>query len=324
MSHELIAAATDVAADNTTHGARREQSEKSVFGPLLELDAATFCAKFNRWPFVVEHRLAAHPLFALPRLVELARRLPESNVKYTAGNVAIGQGLYKGPRNGLSVEETIRQIEECGSWMVLKFVEADDEYRALLDACLDEVAVLSEPLDPGMRQRAGFIFISSPGSVTPYHIDPEYNFLLQIRGRKAIHILNGEDRSVISEQELERNYAWHDTFHLPFADEYRDKAECFEIAPGQGLHFPVTAPHWVENGPEVSISFSITFQTPASERRDMVYSVNGHLRRWGIKPVPYGRSPWRDGAKFNALRVLRRAGSLVGKRHSGARRHGDT
>ena len=32
--------------------------------------------------------------------------------------------------------------------------------------------------------REAFIFISSPNTVTPYHMDPEYNFLLQIRGTK--------------------------------------------------------------------------------------------------------------------------------------------
>jgi cytochrome P450 len=39
----------------------------------------------------------------------------------------------------------------------------------------------SEPLAPGMCQREGFIFISSPGAVTPFHLDPEHNFLLQIK-----------------------------------------------------------------------------------------------------------------------------------------------
>ena len=104
---------------------------------LMELDAASFRSKFNQEAFTIGHRLADHPLFSLARLVELARRLPEENVKYTSGDVSINQGLYKGPRNGLSVEETIPQIEDCHSWMVLKFVESDPEYKELLDGCLD-------------------------------------------------------------------------------------------------------------------------------------------------------------------------------------------
>ena len=45
-----------------------------------------------------------------------------------------------------------------------------------------------------MFRREGFIFISSPGSITPFHMDPEYNFLLQIRGEKQISIWGGKDR----------------------------------------------------------------------------------------------------------------------------------
>ncbi len=153
---------------------------------LLELDRETFLSKLNREPFVVGHHLADHPLFALPRLVDLARRLPAEHVSYNSGDVPVTTGLYKGPQTGLSIEETIRQIEECRSWMVLKFVEDDPEYRQLLDGCLDEVRSLSESVAPGMRKRQGFIFISSASSITPYHMDPEYNFLLQVRGKKRV------------------------------------------------------------------------------------------------------------------------------------------
>jgi len=34
-------------------------------------------------------------------------------------------------------------------------------------------------------------------------MDPEYNFLLQIRGTKELHVFDGSDRSILSERELE-------------------------------------------------------------------------------------------------------------------------
>ena len=37
-----------------------------------------------------------------------------------------------------------------------------------------------------MLTSQGFIFVSSPNSVTPYHFDPEHNILLQIRGSKVM------------------------------------------------------------------------------------------------------------------------------------------
>jgi hypothetical protein len=78
-----------------------------------------------------------------------------------------------------------------------------------------------------------------------------------------------------------------------------------------GLHFPFTFPHWVQNGPSVSISFSITFRTPDLERRAMVYNVNAWLRRWGLRPTPPGQSRWRDALKHIALRMGRRTRRLL-------------
>jgi hypothetical protein len=279
----------------------------------LEINRDEFRAGFNRQPFMIGHHLASHSLFELPRLVELATRLPEACVAYNAGDISVAEGLYRGPRNGLSVEETIRRIEDCRSWMVLKHVEADPEYNALLDDCLDEVQALSEPLAPGMRKREGFIFISSPGSVTPYHLDPEYNFLLQIRGSKTVHIWNPNDPAVLTDEELEDFFTSEEQKNLLFKNEHAQKASVIELTPGRGLHFPVTAPHWVQNGDAVSVSFSITFQTPASERRAAVYGVNAALRRHGWKPKPAGRSTMIDAMKYNVWRVARRVKRMSGR-----------
>jgi cupin superfamily protein len=280
---------------------------KQAESNLLEMDRETFRNRFNREPFIINHHLSRHPLFTLSRLVELSKRLPKENVKYNSGNIPIGTELYTGPQTGLSVEETIRRIEECGSWMVLKWVEQDEQYRDLLNRCLDEAQALSEPIEPGMCKREAFIFITSPNSITPYHMDPEHSFLLQIRGSKTVKVLPG---SVLSEQELEKYFG--EGCDPTFKEECKEAAAAFRLRPGMGLHFPITVPHWVENGNEVSISFSITFRTPASERRGIVYSVNRKLRERGLKPAPFGQSPLRDSAKFNAFRAARRARMLLG------------
>jgi hypothetical protein len=274
---------------------------------LLQLDPDVFRARFNREPFIVAHDLADNPLFTLPRLIDLAKRLPAGHVKYNAGAIPVHTVLYKGPRTGLSAEETIRRIEECRSWMVLKWVHQDPDYRAVLNRCLDEVQALSEPLDPGMCKREAFIFVTSPSSTTPYHLDPEYSFLLQIKGRKSVYVLDG---STLSEKELERYYAAG--IDPIFTEACREKAVRFDLGPGLGLHFPVTVPHWVENHDEYSISFSITFRTAASERRSVVYDVNDSLRGLGIDPAPYGRSALRDSAKFHAFRAARRFRKMLG------------
>lgn len=279
---------------------------------LLEINQAEFRENFNRQPFYIRHQLAGHRLFELSRLIELSKCLPAEFVEYNAGAIPVNQDPGLTPKNGLSVEETIRRIEECRSWLVLKYVETDPEYKTLLDDCLDEIQAYSEPLAPGMRKREGFIFITSPGSVTPYHIDPEYNFLLQIRGNKTMSVWNPADRTVLSEQELEQ-YLSGGHRNLTYKDEYQAKASACHLAPGLGLHVPVTAPHWVQNGDAVSVSFSITFRNPASDRRNLIYTTNAYLRKRGLCPRPFNESRWRDDFKFNSYRAVRKIKGLFVK-----------
>lgn len=276
-------------------------------GNLLTLDTETFNRDFNKKSFTIGHNLAGHPLLGLARLIELSKALPESAVEYNAGDVPISQDPDSTPRNGLSVEETLQRIEDHRSWLVLKNVEKDAEYKALLDACLEEIKPLSEPLAPGMFRREAFIFVSSPGSTTPYHIDPEYNFLLQIQGTKFMHVFDRDDRSIISEVELE-NYLSGAHRNLVFKEEYEARGTVFELPPGVGLHVPVTAPHWVKNGDQVSVSLSITFQTPENEKRRTIYRVNSRLRKKGLKPTAYGKSGGIDALKYNGYRVASKLG----------------
>lgn len=257
---------------------------------LLELEPTRFATDFNERPFRVHHRLADHPAFTLERLVELARQLPPETVEYNAGDLQLTQDPTLTPRTGLSIEETIRRITDARSWMVLKRVEVNAEYRRILDECLDEVA----PFAPEMRQRQAFIFISSPGSVTPYHIDHEYNFLLQIRGTKLMSVF---DRRVLTEEEIERFYRGEHR-NLVFDARRAADPQTFELAPGDGVHVPVNAPHHVKNGPAASVSFSITFRTPEGDRRSAVYRVNERMRSVGVKPRPVGQLPVIDRAKY--------------------------
>ena len=269
--------------------------------PWLELDAAAMTRRFGRRAFAVRHRLAGHALFGLPRLVELAQRLPSCKVEYNAGDVPLTLDPRRTPRNGLSAEETIRRIEESNSWMVLKNVEIDPEYGALLDRCLAEVAAGGGPPVRAMRDREAFVFVSSPGAVTPYHMDPEENFLLQVRGTKTIQVLPPDDRSVLSVEELEHFFGGAHR-NLVFRERYRALASPFILSPGLGVHVPVTAPHWVQNGPGVSISFSLTFRTPDSARRAHAHRANGYLRRMGLEPSPVGDSVFGDELKHLLLR----------------------
>ncbi len=280
-------------------------------GRPLELEAGPFHENFGRRAYPVKHNLAGHPLFDIGRLLQLARSLPPDRVEYNAGDMPIGIDPSLTPRTGLSPEETIRRIAECKSWMVLKNVERDPEFGALLNTCLSDVEAMGHADARLIDHREAFIFLSSPGAVTPYHMDPEWNFLLQIRGSKFMTVFPADDRTLLGEVELERFYSGAHR-NLVYKDEYASRGRLFEMGPGDGVHVPVTAPHWVKVGPEVSVSFSITFQTRVSERRGIIYRVNHALRERGLSPPPVGSSPWRDALKYQGYRVMRRIRRFLG------------
>lgn len=294
--------------------------ESAASGRVLEIDPETFRTHFNRTPFLFRHRLSDHPLFRLPRLAELARTLPPSIVEYNAGNLPVSLPDQENtPYTGLSAEETVRRIEECGSWMVLKRAEADPECLDVLNRCLDEIEPLSEPIEPGMCEREAAIFVTSPASITPYHMDKEINFLLQIRGSKTISVFSASDREVLSEVELEKHFtgpAIHR--NMVFRERYQERAKVFELRAGYGIHIPTTDPHWIKNGDGVSISFSNGFKTRASLRRGLVYNLNGRMREMGLRPAPYGKGVLRDTMKLQVVRALNRAQKWLNTQPAGS------
>jgi len=262
-------------------------------------------------PGKLTHRLTDHRLLTLEALVELGRTLPAEHVEYNAGDLPIGVDPDAVSRTGLSVEETIRGIENCGSWMVLKYVEQDPAYAALLEEVLGELAPVVEPVTGEMLTHQGFIFVSSPGAVTPFHMDPEHNILLQVRGSKTMTIFPGDDQVVPDEM--------HETYHagghrnLTWQDEFAHLGEAFTLTPGEAVHVPVKRPHWVQNGPEPSISFSITWRSNWSYEEADARGMNRLMRGWGLRPSAPAAFPKRPLGKSYAFRAIRKARSIVGK-----------
>ncbi|MBU0655398.1 MAG: cupin-like domain-containing protein [Gammaproteobacteria bacterium] len=279
----------------------------------LTVAAETFDQCFPDYGFTLQHRLADLPEFELPQLLDLSRKLPADCLEYNAGTVVPGQDPDQTPRNGLSVQETIERIEQCKSWLVLKHVERDPQYRALLDACLDEIYPHAGRKLTGLHDRAAFIFITSPGSVTPFHFDREHNFLLQVRGEKTMHQFDKFDRDILPETAIEDKYVDGSAHrNQPFRDEFQRKAQTFTLNPGDGLFVPINSPHWVQNGNEVSVSFSITFHSDQSDQMARLYKLNGMLRRrLGINPTPVGHSARMDAFKHSGIMAAQRVRSLL-------------
>ena len=67
-------------------------------------------------------------------------------------------------------------------------------------------------------------------------------------------------------------------------------------------------PHWVKNGPEVSVSLSVTWRSEWSVTESDARAFNAALRKKGIAPASTRRWPARNLAKAYGWRLLRKLG----------------
>jgi len=255
----------------------------------------------------LRHHLPDHPLLSLEALAQLGEGLPASEVEYNPGNIPIGIRPQDIPSNGLSIGETIRTIDSNGSWAVLKNIENVGAYRTLLMDLLGELEPVVTPRTGAMLTPQGFIFISSPGSITPFHFDPEHNILLQLRGTKVMNVWPAGDERFADRREHERYHAGGHR-NLPWQDIYRDAAQQVPLGPGDAVLMPVMAPHFVANGDAPSVSLSITWRSEWSYRESEAHAANAALRRIGLDPAMPPRWPsyaWFRSMGWRVARKLR-------------------
>jgi len=267
---------------------------------LLEIDVPKFEDSFAERSMGVSHGLCGHEELSVEAVADLADALPASSVEHNRSDVAAVVADGSVPRLDQSPGEIARGIDGNGCWMVLKNIEQQPVYRRLLDELLDEVVPLVKGDEGGMNLREGFIFLSAPNSATPAHTDHEHNFLLQVRSPKRMYV--GSFRDPLAEQlQIERMYAGHRNM-----DQLPDDPILYDLSPGEGVYVPPCAPHYVQTLDKVSVSLSITFRTPVTERAAHVHAINRHLRRLGIAPLAPGHRPGRDRAKERLVKAVHR------------------
>ena len=266
----------------------------------------TFQAGFDRRPFPLAHCVHHSELFSWPILSKLAARAEAKAGGYyfESGSTAPGE-KWRGVPEGKSLIDVLERIGESNSLVMLKRVQEYDEYQSFLQSCIEELGRLCNvDLKRTYRDPVMTILITSPGRVTPYHIDGEANFLLQIQGSKTVHIFDGNDPEVLSDVELEKFWSGEDTKAPRYREHCEEKAWRFDLTPGTGVSNPVIFPHWVENGPAVSVSLSMNFKRVSDPIAD-AYRINNTLRKAGLRPRRPGTSPTLDGIKSSGYRAMR-------------------
>lgn len=265
---------------------------------------AQFALHYPEVPHRLAHRLGANPLLELEAIARLAEALPADSIEYNAGGQPIGIS-GKPETTGLTIGQTIRGIDKSDSWAVLKNIEQLPAYADLLGRLLDELKPAIESKTGAMLKTQGFIFISSPLAVTPYHFDPEHNILLQLRGTKTMTQFPAGDTTFAADQ-VHEAYHTGGARELTWQDSMLTAGTEFALAPGEALFVPVMAPHFVRVGPEAAISLSITWRSEWSFAEADARAFNATMRRIGLKPRQPGRWPARNLAKAYAWRILRK------------------
>lgn len=277
----------------------------SPTGRIAVADAASF-STFRVQP--IRHDFDRHPLLQLDELAKLAKVLSATGqCRFIAPDTAQDAPFeHRGADPaGRAIDEVFARIEEPGSWVALYNVETHPPYRALLEEITASVRPLVEREQPGMFNVGGFIFVSAPPSVTPFHIDRENNFWLQIRGRKVMNVWEPTDTHVVSEIDREAFIvnAALDNVRMKSGD--RERSHEFDVGPGDGVYFPSTSPHmtrsdpsWVRPGDGVSVSIGVVFYTDVTRRAARLHILNRVFRRFGLNPSVPGARPWVDRVKY--------------------------
>jgi cupin superfamily protein len=249
---------------------------------------------FRRKPFLFSHNLDSNDLFSIQSVEKLAEIWSRDNTK--SGFFYLDRKFreWGSEDHKASLVEAFRHSDLSRMRMKLSFIHTQPKYDKVLETMTQELSELTH-VDLGKEYRAPMetLFLTSPNEFTPYHIDSEDSFLLQIQGTKTIYIFDGSDKEILKDLDIEKYWAKNE---IAFREEIRSRAMRFEMEPGIGVHIPMHFPHMVESGPTSSMSLSIGYESIAFDRD--LFRVNHQLRKLGLNPTPPGTSKVIDNAKM--------------------------
>ena len=256
-------------------------------------------------PIRLRHRLHEHALFSDAALADLVENYPREHYSLVQwGAHGASGGWREGEIVGLAGRDIIDSIARGRVWINMRNLpDVDRRYGELMNGIFDEL----EERMPEFRSftRKLGLLISSPLSRTLYHADLPGQSLWQIRGVKRVYVY--PNAAPFQTPELIERVALSGVeVNMPFSDWYDEHATVYDIEPGDMLHWPLNAPHRVDNHDCLNVSMTMEYFTEDIRRTHMVTVANGILRsKLGLRPRDRSTSGPRFWSKAVLQRVLR-------------------
>jgi hypothetical protein len=272
-------------------------------------------------PIRLGHTMHQQPAFSMDDLATLIESYPREHYSLVKTGAKGSRRVWReGEIGKLRGRQVIEAISRGGLWLNLRNVTSiDPRYRGMVDRMFAEIAARVPGFDAPTHQ-AG-ILISSPDAQVYYHADLPGQGLIQIAGRKRVYIYPNTS-PFIRPEHLESIALFDVEVDVPYEPWYDWHAQVIDLEPGQMLHWPLNAPHRVENLDTVNISMTVSYVNEDIRRAQILHLANGMLRhRFGYKP----RSRSIRGPIFFAKQVMQkvlRGGQWV-KRERAVRRQID-
>lgn len=274
-------------------------------------------SQWGHAPLCLKHRLDKDPLFSLAALADLIDHYPRQHYALVeVGAAGSDRRLWReGEIGGLTGAQVIEAIRQGKMWLNLRNVgKLFDDYRALLGEIFSEIGAQMPGYDT-YDQTSG-ILISSPNAQVYYHMDLPGQSLWQLHGRKRVYVYPTTP-PFLTEQQLERIALYEVEVDIDYEPWYDEQAQTFDIGPGDMLHWPLNAPHRVENFDSLNVSMTMEYWSDTIRRSNQINVANGVLRdKLGYTP----RSRTLSGPAYYAKAVLqagvRRSGLLKKARKS--------
>jgi hypothetical protein len=252
-------------------------------------------SSFGHKTTLAGHKLAEMDLFSDASLATIVERHPEHLLHaLTMGHDPMtSSDNEKVVHTGVSGSEVLEAVRRGRLWLNITNIDAvDARFRELTDALYSGVRAQNPSFQ--VDETHATLLISSPGAMVYYHVDGPPSFLWHIRGHKRVWVYPAQDETLLSRPMLEDVFAGVRQEYVPYEQSFDEKAEVFDLEPGQVAMWVQNAPHRVSNLASFNVSLVTDHYTPEARRRARVYRANRFLRAKAHVPYRF-LSPVEEG-----------------------------